>query len=67
MNLEELRSRSGFIAFVMLVLWVILRILSGGEAVGFLFGIATIGSFALLAWIAAVVADATVRTLKREK
>ena len=63
MNLENLRALTLFLT-ILFIIAAVVAALSGGEFFAILFSVG--GSFSLFTWLAATVADATVRTLKKE-
>lgn len=66
MTLQELKARAGIILVASPFIAFIIAITSGGEAIVLALLVGSIGGLALLTWIAAVVADATVHTTKKE-
>lgn len=66
MTLHELKARAAAVLVAAAIFLVIVFITSVGEATGLLATAGFIGGLAFLVWIAAVVADATVHSLKKE-
>ena len=66
MTLQVLEERAGTTLVVSLITLGLVALVSGGEAVGLLLIIGVIGSLALQVLLLAIVADATVQTLKKQ-
>ena len=66
MTLYELRVRMGMLVLVASVALVIITIASVGEARSLMLTAGLVGGLALLVWVIATVADATVNSLKKE-
>ena len=64
MNLKELKEWTSLLVMMAIGLYIIIGAAGGDEF--FLQLVGSIGGLALLTWIAAVVADATVHSLKKE-
>lgn len=67
MNLHILKGRAGMVLLVSVLAMGLLPILFGGVAPAIVLVLGVVGSLALLVLLLAIVADATVQTLKKEK
>ena len=67
MNLDTLKERAGSVFILGLILSFLVMLVSTGAASGLAYLIASIAGIALVMWMAATVADAMVKSLKKEK